>query len=749
MGTAEDPPAPFNPLQGRVPIHAPPQGDEHLSAGNGSRGGGAGPGEVIEPPLRSATPGEAFRFAPQISGDDFVLFDPEHLRFLECNLSAHERLGYSREEFLALEPSRLQVNSAEDRTWLRNLAEQMLRRRHGSFSTQHRGRNKSVRDVLVRYLRVEVSGQPMLLLAFLDQTDQHRTDRELARVNQLLNQAEQLSHIGSWELIHSTGQLIWSDETARIFELDADHLPQTYEAFLELVHPEDRRKVHEHFQQSLLSGQGYEIQHRLLFNGGREKHVLERGQTTYDHKGWPLTTVGTVQDTTGIRELERQLEQVAYLDSLTGLPNRTATQRQLEEMLRQRSYSQNIALINLDLDHFDSVNETFGPESGNEVLRALAGMLRGMLEPDDWLARLGSDEFLVIRQRGVHSMAEAIALGRWLQERIGNGIPLGPGVPVQPTVCVGICTCPEHGSDVHGLLQSANTALMEAKRKGRNQLQVYSTSVSQRLRERLEMETQLDKALAREQLRLVYQPQLDRDGRVVGAEALVRWTNHQGVAIRPDQFIPLAEQTGQIHVIGLWVIETACSQIERWRLQGLEVPTIAVNVSAVQLEPRHTGLLEKVCDILTAHRIAPEDLELEITETALFTYRQQAVDQLRAFSAKGFQLALDDFGTGYSSLEMLHELELDRLKIDRCFVSRLGKESSDEAIVRTTILMAHELGMHSLAEGVETKEEFELLCNLGCEFFQGYLFDRPLEAQEFARRLASQAPSVEADRQAS
>ncbi len=277
---------------------------------------------------------------------------------------------------------------------------------------------------------------------------------------------------------------------------------------------------------------------------------------------------------------------------------------------------------------------------------------------------------------------------------------------------------------------------MEAKRRGRNQLQAYSTTVSQRLRERLEMESQLDLALERQQLRLLYQPQVDGQGRVTGGEALLRWTTHQGQAIRPDQFIPLAEQSGQIHRIGAWVVESACAQIQRWRQQGLVVPPIAVNVSAVQLEPRQPGLLEQVLEILGNYGVRPQDLELEITETALFTHRKQAVEQLRAFCAEGFSLALDDFGTGYSSLEMLHELQLHTLKIDRCFVDRLGSDTSDEAIVRTTIRMAEELGMHSLAEGVETEQQWQILRDLGCEFFQGYLFDRPLEASDFAARLA-------------
>ncbi|MEB3264775.1 MAG: EAL domain-containing protein [Synechococcus sp.] len=718
------PPDPLTPLKGRVPLHAKAGAPE----GTRDRSG-------LEPQLQADQLGEVFRYAPLISGDDFVLLDPLNLRFLDCNLSAHARLGYSREDFLALDPLELQANPSENRAWLQNLAEHMLKQRHGSFATHHRSRSRKVRELMVRYLRVDVGERPVILLAFLDRTDQHQTERELIRVNQLLNEAERLSHIGSWELIHGTGQLIWSEETARIFEQEPSRLPQNFEALLGLIHPDDRDSVHRLFEQSLLNGQPLRIEHRVAFADGREKQLLQRGVTTYDHRGWPVNTVGTVQDVTALHTLEQRLEEAAFLDSLTGLPNKAATERHLQQLLQQRPYNEAIAVVDLDLDHFDSVNETFGPETGNQVLCALADRLRALLEPDDWVARLGSDEFVVIRRRGIHSVSSAISLGRWLQDKVATGRALGQQVSVRPTVCVGVCTCPEHGSDAHGLLQSANTALMEAKRRGRNQLQAYSTTVSQRLRDRLEMESQLDLAVERQQLRLLYQPQVDGQGRLMGAEALLRWTTHQGQAVRPDQFIPLAEQSGQIHRIGTWVIETACSQIQRWRQQGLVVPPIAVNVSAVQLEPRKPGLLEQMQAILKNYGVEPQELELEITETALFTYREQAVAQLRDICAAGFSLALDDFGTGYSSLEMLHELQLHTLKIDRCFVDRLGSASPDEAIVRTTIRMAEELGMHSLAEGVETEQQWQILRDLGCEFFQGYLFDRPLDASDFAARL--------------
>ncbi|WP_259719927.1 bifunctional diguanylate cyclase/phosphodiesterase [Synechococcus sp. CS-1328] len=676
-----------------------------------------------------------FRYAPEVSGDDYVLFDPVGLRFLDCNRSAHARLEYGREDFLALDPAKIQADASESCVWLAKLAARMLQEGHGSFPTYHRSRNGLIHKVTVRFLRVQVGEQPVILQAFLDQTEEGEALWKLSRMYRQLNEAEELSHIGSWELVHATGHLSWSDETYRIFEVDPEEPPTSYNNFLDLVHPGDRSAVDAAYQKALLSGNGYRIQHRLLFADGREKHVLERGKTSYDNQGFPLITIGTVQDVTTMHELETQLEHAAYRDPLTDLPNKAATQRHLEQILQSRTYNDCIALINLDLDQFDSVNETFGPETGNRVLCSTALTLRNLLQPDDWVARLGSDEFLVIRHRGIGSQGAAIELGRWLQSKLGSGRLVGQTLPVQPTACVGVSCCPEHGSDARTLLQCANSALMEAKRRGRNQLQSYSTSVSQRLRDRLEMETQLDYAVEREQLRLVYQPQVDGNGMIVGAEALVRWTNHLGVTIPPDQFIPLAEQTGQIHGIGAWVIETAFAQILTWRSQGLIVPPIAVNVSAVQLEPRLPSLPDAITAAMQRNGLEASQVELEITETALMAYPKQAAEQLNALTTMGFHLAIDDFGTGYSSLATLHSLNLSKLKIDRCFVDRLEQTSADQAIVRATISMARELGLRTLAEGVETEKQWQLLLELGCDLFQGYLFDRPLPQDQFASKL--------------
>jgi EAL domain-containing protein (putative c-di-GMP-specific phosphodiesterase class I) len=372
------------------------------------------------------------------------------------------------------------------------------------------------------------------------------------------------------------------------------------------------------------------------------------------------------------------------------------------------------------------------------VLRASGTRLRHLMQPDDWLARLGSDEFILLRPMAKADRCQALQWAEEIRRTLGNTPGMGTGLAVQPSASLGVALAPDHGSDPDTLLRCANTALMEAKQHGKNQLRYYSPEISLQLRERLELELRLARAIDREQLQLHYQPQIVRDGRrIAGAEALLRWRDQAGRMVSPNVFIPLAEQTGQIHSIGLWVIEEACRQLSAWRCQGLRPGKLAINISALQLGAENPTLSELLARALNNHGLGPENLELEITETALLNDPERAGEQLRELADAGFSLAIDDFGTGYSSLAMLHSLPLDKLKIDRFFVERLGNDHADLAIVKATIVMAKELGLMTLAEGVETRDQLLKLQELGCDQFQGHLLGRPMPADAFACLLRS------------
>lgn len=684
--------------------------------------------------------GDALRFAADLGSDDLVVLDLATGHFIDCNRSAHERLGYDREHFLTLNPAAIQADGDRADDLMQDQLRAMRRQPRGSFATRHRARCGTCRDVSVSYQVLELKGRLVALVSHRDRTDLDTALRESSRLGSLLQEAERLTHVGSWELNHRTGELLWSNEAYSIFNTAPEQTVPSYEVFLRTVHPEDRSLVDATFQDSFRSGRPYRIEHRLLLGHGLLKVVLERGRTTLDEDGQPLSTVGTVQDISEQHEIQQRLERIAFVDPLTRLPNKAAAVRQLARLLRSAGKDHSIALINLDLDNFQSINNSLGHEIGNQVLRASGTCLRHLMRPDDWLARVGSDEFILLRPLAMAERDQVLPWAEDIRRTLGNTPGMGTGLAVQPSASLGVALAPDHGLDPDTLLRCANTALMEAKQHGKNQLRFYTPEISLQLRERLELELSLARAIDREQLSLFYQPQIDRGGsRIAGAEALLRWRDQSGRMVPPNVFIPLAERTGQIHTIGLWVIEEACRQLHAWHSQGLRPGKVAINISALQLGAEHPSLAELLAGALQAYDLMPQNLELEITETALLNDPGRAGEQLRQLAESGFSLAIDDFGTGYSSLAMLHSLPLDKLKIDRFFVDRLGNDDADLAIVKATIVMAKELGLMTLAEGVETREQLRMLQNLGCDQFQGYLLGRPMPADDFGALLQGAA----------
>ncbi len=433
-----------------------------------------------------------------------------------------------------------------------------------------------------------------------------------------------------------------------------------------------------------------------------------------------------------------RMEFLANHDPLTGLANRLWFVQQLEAAVQQaRASGERLAVLQVNLDRFKDVNDSYGHTVGDQVLRHIAQQLQSVLRAGDLLGRMAGDEFAVMARHLRHP-DEAATVARQLIAAIAVPWRSPEGFEVEAGASVGICLFPEHADTAKALLQGAHAAVYGAKAQGRGAWCFYAEEMTQAARERLALESRLRQALQQGQLVLHYQPQIDiATGRIVGAEALVRWSDpHEGL-ISPARFIPQAEVSGLIVPLGAWVLAEACRQGQAWRAAGLPEITLAVNVSPHQL--RQSDLPAAVAQALAQSGYPAERLELEITESALAENHEHALRILHQLRALGVQLAIDDFGTGYSSLAQLKRYPIQVLKIDQGFVRDIPRNEDDMAISNAIIAMGHSMGMRVLAEGVETAAQLEFLRAHGCDSYQGYLRSRPVLAAEFEALLRADA----------
>ena len=385
----------------------------------------------------------------------------------------------------------------------------------------------------------------------------------------------------------------------------------------------------------------------------------------------------------------------------------------------------------LDLDRFKLVNDSWGHTAGDKVLTAVAGRLYAAVRAADTVARFGGDEFVVVRE-GIGGAWEAARFGERLAQAVDGSLQL-EGAEIFVSASLGIAVG-ESGDSAEALLRDADTAMYTAKDRGRGRVELFDAEVSGRAESRLVAEAALRRAVEREEFVVLYQPILSVEtGKVVGAEALVRWDVPHGERVSPAEFIPLAEETGLIVPLGQWVLDQACDQVRRWHENGVVIDTMSVNLSARQLAAG--SFSTAVSTAIERNRLDPGCLSFEITESVLMEDVEFSIESLVGLKALGVRLAVDDFGTGYSSLAYLKRLPLDSLKIDRAFVDGLGTDPNDSAIVAAVIAMAGALGLSVTAEGVETEQQLEELRRLGCGYGQGYLFARPLAADDFAELL--------------
>jgi diguanylate cyclase (GGDEF)-like protein/PAS domain S-box-containing protein len=438
-------------------------------------------------------------------------------------------------------------------------------------------------------------------------------------------------------------------------------------------------------------------------------------------------------DITATKRYESELEFQTNRDALTGLANRGLLRDRLGQAISYaHRYDHPIWALFVDLDRFKFVNDTLGHQAGDILLKEVSNRLQAVVRDTDTVARMGGDEFvLVLPERSDAGLSTGIV--QRIMEAIAQPLTI-EGHEFFISCSIGVAVYPADGETAEELIKHADVAMYRAKETGRNNFQFYTPAMNERALERLHIEGDLRNALEREEFTLHYQPQVDlRSGKIVGVEALIRWQHPELGMVSPVRFIGMAEENGLIIPIGAWVIREACLQNKAWQLSGLEPVRMSVNLSARQFAQQ--DLVESIANSLREADLAPEYLEIELTESLVMADVDRAIGILRELKALGVKLSIDDFGTGYSSLSYLKRFPIDVLKIDRSFVNDITIDPDDAAIVASIISLAHSLRLQVIAEGVETEDQLVYLCEHDCDQMQGYFFSRPVTADAITSML--------------
>lgn len=540
-----------------------------------------------------------------------------------------------------------------------------------------------------------------------------------------LADAQRTARMGSWEATTAEGRLTCSGETYRVLGLSrSSHL--SLDGLLANVKAADRDQVEKARRAALETGTAYEVEYAISAGEGGDRFIHERGEVIGTGKG--RRVVGTVQDITERRDFENRITFMAYHDSLTGLPNRRLFEKRLaRELVAAGRHGHHVGVLCFDLDGFKRVNDTFGHGVGDQVLQTVAERVRGCIRTEDsfscdnreaTLSRSGGDEFAILL-RAIAVPEDAARVAERILRSLARPYRVGQ-TTLRITPSIGITVYPDDGVTVATLLKNADLAMYHAKSRGRNNYQFFTSELHDRAQHRMALESALEHALERGELYLNYQPIFDPvEGHVSTVEALIRWHSPTLGQVSPAELISVAEHSDLIVPIGEWVLRSACAQFKEWMQLPSPPARVAVNVSAVQV--RQPGFVRRVKEILEELDFAPENLEIELTESVLMDdldAKRRIFEELQAF---GMTVAIDDFGTGYSSLSYLRHIRPDVLKIDRSFITDIDRDPESRTIVGAIIAMAHGLGVQVTAEGVETDIQFEYLRGAGCDSIQGLL----------------------------
>ncbi|MDP2430685.1 MAG: PAS domain S-box protein [Pseudomonadota bacterium] len=647
-------------------------------------------------------------------------------RIVDVNQRACDTLGYTRAELLALNV--LDVEQDFDLARATALWEALQPGHTVTIHGHHRRKDGMAFPVEIRVSCIELNGKRLLPALAHDISERVQAEEKLNQAAVVFENAQE-------------GVMV-TDRHARILAVNPAFCEITGYSEAEVLGATPAK-----FKSGRHDTAFYQAMWRALSETGRwQGEVWDRRRdgeifpkwlsisAVRDADGQIVRYVSLFADITHLKESEARLEHLAHFDVLTDLPNRLLFTSRLEHAVDQaRRHGQRIALLFLDLDRFKTVNDSLGHPAGDELLITIALRIRKRLRDEDTLARLGGDEFVILLEQLDEAQMAAIVAQDLLQV-LAAPVQLSGGHEVFIGASIGISLFPDDADNATRLVSSADAALYQAKEQGRNTYRFYTEALTTAANEHLALETRLRRGLERGEFILHYQPLIDaHSGRAVGVEALVRWQPPGKALVPPAKFIPIAEETGLIVPLGEWILRSACAQARAWLDAGLPPLVMAVNLSGRQFQA--ADMAELVRAVLLDTGLPARLLELELTESVIMEQADQAIATLDALKSLGVRLTIDDFGTGYSSLAYLKRFPIDKLKIDRSFVDGLADDPNDREIAATIIAMARSLNLEVLAEGVETEQQLAFLRLYGCDQYQGYLFSKPIPADEFERWL--------------
>lgn len=602
--------------------------------------------------------------------------------------------------------------------------------RNGEHTVYLHQRNGKRCEASIVVCRTEFEGKVVFVCLLRDRSEINRAREQMLDAQRLVRSILQNTSEG-YVLIDASGMI--TDTNPAFEAMCGKNAMDLHDSRFDRLFGGRDRKTMEALVSKLEKGRTATGEISFQNGDGQPRLGLFKGAPLFDAQNERVGIFGLITDITEAKERERKIEQLAYFDPLTDLANRSLLRDKLEQatMFSQRS-QRKFALLFLDLDRFKHVNDTYNHPLGDQVLQEVAQRIRQVVRRSDVVSRFGGDEFVIglVEPKRIEDVA---LVAEKLLDIVSRPLVFDDKT-VHITTSIGISVFPDDASSVDELIRNADLAMYQAKEEGRARYNYFTETLNDRVRRQREIERQMRQALELDEFVLYYQPKVDgHTGRIVGAEALIRWQSPAMGFVSPADFIPLAEETGMIVPIGEWVLKQASRQIRDWKKQGLPLVPVAVNVSGAQLHhPEFKSQLEKM---LARSDMTSEWLELEITESTLMRDVELTIALLHELCGMGFQLSVDDFGTGYSSFSYLSRFPIHTLKIDQSFVRDLPQKRSSAAIVNAITGMAKNLGLKTVAEGVETREQAEYLTQQGCDQLQGYFYSRPIAAVEFSALL--------------